>query len=57
MRGRQESDVAVFRGIPYAAPPLPFAAPQPVEPWAGVRPGAARDIPLITGHTRDEVTP
>ena len=29
-----------FFGVPYAAPPvgnLRFAAPQPVEPWPGVR--------------------
>ena len=32
--------VYVFRGIPYAAPPigdLRWKAPQPVEPWEGVR--------------------
>ncbi|MCD8010159.1 MAG: carboxylesterase family protein [Lachnospiraceae bacterium] len=32
--------VTVFRGIPYAAPPvgdLRWKAPQPVEPWEGVR--------------------
>ncbi len=37
VRGRSEADVAVFRGIPYAAPPERFGAPQPVSPWAGVR--------------------
>src|SRR5690349_6322308 len=41
LRGRWESDVAVFRGIPYAAPPVGaarFAAPRPAEGWDGVRP-------------------
>lgn len=34
------SDVIVYKGIPYAAPPvgnLRWKAPQPVEPWEGVR--------------------
>ncbi|MGW6277742.1 carboxylesterase/lipase family protein [Kribbella sp. NPDC055071] len=41
VRGGVENGVAVFRGIPFAAPlpgDLRFAAPQPVEPWDGVRP-------------------
>jgi para-nitrobenzyl esterase len=37
VRGRMEADNAVFRGIPYAAPPVRFGAPQPVLPWDGVR--------------------
>jgi para-nitrobenzyl esterase len=41
LRGRrQQLGVDVFRGIPYAAPPvgpLRFRAPQPAKPWAGVR--------------------
>ena len=40
VRGAAESGTAVFRGIPFAAPPVGsrrFAAPQPVEPWDGVR--------------------
>ena len=39
--GERSSDgIAVFRGIPFAAPPIGpdrFRPPQPVEPWEGVR--------------------
>ncbi|WP_043738885.1 carboxylesterase family protein [Nocardia asiatica] len=40
VRGSREKAVAVFRGIPYARPPVGerrFAAPVPVAPWEGVR--------------------
>ena len=37
VRGHKEGDLSVFRGIPYAAPPRPFGAPQPVRAWDGVR--------------------
>ncbi|MFD4639899.1 carboxylesterase/lipase family protein [Lentzea sp. NPDC058436] len=40
VRGTTESGTAVFRGVPFAAPPVGprrFAAPQPVEAWDGVR--------------------
>jgi para-nitrobenzyl esterase len=40
VRGTVEEDVAVFRGIPFAQPPvgdLRFAAPTPPRPWDGVR--------------------
>src|SRR5262245_24883673 len=42
--GCWESGVAVFRGIPYAAPPVGanrFAAPQPAPGWDGVRPAVS----------------
>lgn len=40
VRGRRESDLTVFRGIPYAAPPVGddrFQAPRPPRRWEGVR--------------------
>jgi para-nitrobenzyl esterase len=42
--GSVEGNVATFRGIPFAAPPvgaLRWRAPQPVIPWEGVRDAAA----------------
>jgi para-nitrobenzyl esterase len=41
LRGRIEGGLKVFRGVPYAAPPvgpLRWRAPQPAQPWSGVRP-------------------
>src|SRR5687767_5297785 len=40
VRGLSRDGVHAFLGIPYAAPPfreLRFAAPEPPEPWEGVR--------------------
>ncbi|WP_248963595.1 carboxylesterase/lipase family protein [Sphaerisporangium perillae] len=40
VRGRTEDGLAVFRGIPFAQPPVGearFAAPRPAVPWDGVR--------------------
>ncbi|MCY1672043.1 carboxylesterase family protein [Novosphingobium sp. SL115] len=42
--GTQEQSVAIFRGIPFAAPPLGenrWRSPQPVKPWQGVRQATA----------------
>jgi para-nitrobenzyl esterase len=36
----KEGDITIFKGIPFAAPPvgnLRWKAPQPVQPWIGVR--------------------
>jgi para-nitrobenzyl esterase len=41
VRGRSENGVAVFRGIPFAEPPVGqrrFQAPEPAARWDGVRP-------------------
>jgi para-nitrobenzyl esterase len=40
LEGFESDGVRVFRGVPYAKPPvgaLRFAAPEKAEPWAGVR--------------------
>jgi para-nitrobenzyl esterase len=44
LEGREEAGIQVFRGIPYAKPPvgpLRFRAPEPPEPWSGVREAVA----------------
>ena len=40
VRGSRETGLAVFRGIPFAEPPvgaLRFAAPRPARSWSGIR--------------------
>lgn len=41
VQGSQQGSISVWKGIPFAQPPTGarrFRAPQPPEPWAGVRP-------------------
>ncbi|MEU9080128.1 carboxylesterase family protein [Kitasatospora sp. NPDC048538] len=48
LRGTWEAGLAVFRGVPFAEPPvgaLRFAAPQPVRGWAGMRAAEAYGPP------------
>lgn len=48
LRGAREAGVCVFRGVPYAAPPvgpLRFARPHPVAAWSGER-DASRHGPV-----------
>jgi para-nitrobenzyl esterase len=48
LRGAYENGVAVFRGVPYASPPvgeLRFSPPQPARSWQGVR-DATKDGPI-----------
>src|SRR3954454_21612371 len=45
LRGRLESGVVVFRGIPFADPPARFAAPEPVPGWEGTRDAVAYGPP------------
>ena len=56
VRGVAEDGLAVFRGLPFARPPvgpLRFRPPEPPEPWAGIRdatrfgPSAAQNGALI----------
>ncbi|MEY9836797.1 carboxylesterase/lipase family protein [Streptacidiphilus sp. EB103A] len=52
VRGSREAGVAVFRGIPFAEPPvgpLRFAAPRPVRGWDGVRPALSYGPPPPQG--------
>ncbi|MET8977062.1 carboxylesterase family protein [Streptomyces sp. NPDC004539] len=61
VRGRAEAGLAVFRGIPYARPPIGedrFQAPRPPLPWDGVREALAFGPPSpqeagMAGRTDD----
>jgi para-nitrobenzyl esterase len=50
--------VAVFKGIPFGAPPigeLRWKPPQPVTPWEGTRPGDKFGPACIQPHQRERV--
>jgi para-nitrobenzyl esterase len=52
--GELRHDVAIWKGIPYAAPPLGalrFAPPAPPVPWTGVRPATAYGA--VAAQSRD----
>ncbi|WP_141575446.1 carboxylesterase/lipase family protein [Actinomadura sp. WMMA1423] len=60
LRGRREAGLAVFRGVPFAEPPvgaLRFAAPRPVRGWDGARLAVAYGPPPpqsgVLGASRD----
>jgi para-nitrobenzyl esterase len=72
LRGQVESGVHVFRGVPFAQPPvgeLRWRRPQPVQSWQGVRDAlefgpisvqaprpAAGPFAGIMGHSQEEVS-
>lgn len=46
LSGEKQDDVLIFRGVPYAAPPvgeLRWRPPAPVAPWSGVRAATAHE--------------
>ena len=52
--------VRAYKGIPYAAPPLGrlrWRPPQPVPPWAGVRPVGAFGPNSLQGVVFDDIDP
>jgi len=54
LRGERRGDVAIWKGIPYAAPPLGalrFRPPEPPAPWPGVR--DATEFAPVAAQSRD----
>src|SRR5215813_827975 len=61
LRGTEDRGTVAFRGVPYARPPVherAFRAPEPPEPWSGVRlaaefgpaaPQFAPQLPILRG--------
>lgn len=62
LRGEPLDGVTVFRGVPFAMPPvgnLRWRAPQPPSPWRGIRPAVQFSaIPVqVRGHFADPYEP
>ncbi|HWD66893.1 MAG TPA: carboxylesterase family protein [Caulobacteraceae bacterium] len=62
LAGAVEGDIAVFRGVPFAAPPvgpLRWRPPQPAAEWQGVRDATRFGPACLQGHPRGltDVTP
>ncbi|MGP3985996.1 carboxylesterase family protein [Streptomyces sp. 3N207] len=56
VRGTDEDGIAVFRGVPYARPPLGrlrFAPPAPPLPWTGIRETVEFSRPFLSPGARD----
>lgn len=57
VQGDAVGDLAVYRGIPYATPPvgnLRWRAPQPLASWTGVRPATSIGAACPQPHVSDE---
>jgi para-nitrobenzyl esterase len=62
VEGRTVADgaVRVFRGIPFAAPPVGerrFKAPEPARPWEGVRPAIEPGPACVQAKVFDDIVP
>src|SRR5262245_43238229 len=60
VEGEPDAGVLAFRGIPYARPPIGarrFAAPEPPEPWTGVRSANAYGASAPQPPRRSEILP
>ena len=60
LEGLDTAGVMVFRGIPYAAPPvgeLRWRPPQPPNPWTGVRPASQLGHNCVQHRPYDDIDP
>ncbi len=67
VKGTPEGDVTVWRGVPYAAPPVGpgrFRPPGALQPWVGARPAAdfgpsslSTDVPGLVLPSGDDMLP
>lgn len=59
VQGTAENGLVVYKGVPFAAPPvgeLRWRAPQPAAPWEGVRPAASFGPDPYQGDGRGNVS-